>query len=189
MALAIKSRKSNRLDSYDYSQNGYYFVTVCTQGRKEWFGRIDGGKMVLNEAGQMIDRWWNEIFRKYDSILLDEYIIMPNHLYGIINIVGARLCVRPNDQMNGQTHRSAPTDMFHPALGNVLQWFKTMSTNEYIRNVKNNNWQRFDKRLWQRNYYEHVIRNEDDLGHIREYIVNNPLHWDIDSENIRNKHA
>jgi len=109
---------------------------------------------------------------------LDIYQIMPDHVHGII-IVGADLCVCPKKQkniINGRTHRCAPT------LGTIIQWFKTMSTNEYIENVKSNNWPKFQQRLWQRNFYEHIIRDEKDYYKIREYIINNPKNWGINED-------
>ncbi|MFH1691268.1 MAG: transposase [Candidatus Omnitrophota bacterium] len=182
-----------RLKYYDYAQQGAYFVTVCVNDRKCVFGDVLNDNMVLNDAGKMVDKWWRELSKKYNVVLIDEHKIMPNHLHGIIVIVdqcnvGADLCVRPvngnngyanNNNMEivkGRTRRCAPT----PMIGTIVQWFKTMSTNEYIRNVKTNNWPPFIIRLWQRNYYEHVIRDESDLVRIREYIVNNPVHWERD---------
>ena len=102
---------------------------------------------------------------------------MPNHIHGIISIVGANPRGRPNND-NGQTHGSAPT------LGIIVQWFKTLTTNYYIKGVKNNNWKPFSGKLWQRNYYEHIIRNDGELNKIREYIKNNPINWENDSENM-----
>jgi putative transposase len=171
--MTLKNRRSIRLPHYDYSKNGCYFITVCVNDRRRLFGEIENREMALNAAGRMVDKWWKELDQKYTDIMLDEYCIMPNHFHGIIHIVGANLCVRP-DCVNGQTPRSAP------AVGDMVQWFKTMSTNEYIFNVKNNHWQSFNKRFWQRNYYEHIIRDEDDLYRAREYIVNNPAKWEID---------
>ncbi|MFC1708747.1 transposase [Candidatus Omnitrophota bacterium] len=130
------------------------------------------------DTKNMITAVWKELPNKYNNIRLDEYVIMPNHLHGIIGIVGANLRVRPNDD-TGPTHRSAPT------LGQIIQWFKTMTTNYYIKGVKDNDWKPFLGKLWQRNYYEHVIRDDADLNEIREYIHNNPMNWDNDSENIK----
>lgn len=172
------NRRSIRLKGYDYKQPGYYFVTLCANGFRSLFGSIEDGEVFLNDAGKMVVKWWNELFVKYCDIEKDIYCVMPNHFHGIIHIVGANLCVRPNaiisgqTEKKGQTHRSAPT-----SLGGMIQWFKTMSTNEYICNVKCKGWPPFDKRLWQRNYYEHIIRDDEDLNRIREYVVNNPAKW------------
>jgi len=166
------------------------------------FGEIEKGRMVLNDAGKMIGRWWNELKNKYANIEIDEYIVMPNHCHGIINVVdnsvGADLRVCPK-QMGGHTgspimgghigspimggHIGPPLRV-HPNVNRplyaMIQWFKTMTTNEYIRNVKQNRWEPFDGKLWQRDYYEHIIRNETSLQNIREYIVNNPVQWQKD---------
>ncbi len=91
------NRRSIRLKEYDYTQAGYYFVTLRIQDKKCLFGNICNGKMILNNSGEMIVKWWKELNKKYSEIMLDEYCVMPNHIHGIINIVGADLCVRPNN--------------------------------------------------------------------------------------------
>jgi len=113
--------------------------------------------MFLNDAGKMIGRWWNELKNKYANIEIDEYVVMPNHCHGIIKIVGTE---RP--------------------IYKMVQWFKTMTTNEYIRNVKQNHWEPFEGKLWQRNYYEQIVHDEISLRRIRKYIVNNPYQWQQD---------
>lgn len=176
-------RNSNRIPQHNYSTPGYYFVTICVENRQQIFGTIGNDKMILNDVGDMVDFWWQKIFETYQNTLNDEFIIMPNHLHGIINIVGVDPCVDPiqnnkiYDNHNGRTHGSAPT------ISTIIQWFKTMSTNNYIQNVKRNNWKPFNKRLWQRNYYDHIIRNDKSLNRIREYIINNPGQWEKDIEN------
>jgi REP element-mobilizing transposase RayT len=155
-------RRSIRLKNYDYSQAGAYFVTVVVQGRDLLFGEIVGAEMHPNAAGQAVERWWEEIARKYPTLEKDEFVVMPNHFHGIIRIAGGG---------------GAPT------LGQVMDWLKTMTTNEYIRGAKGKGWPRFQGRLWQRNYHEHVIRDEDELNRIREYIVYNLRQWAFDREN------
>ena len=154
-------RRSIRLRGYDYSQSGAYFVTIVAQNRARLFGNIQNGRMILNPAGEMVLKWWHELPKKFPSIETDAFIIMPDHSHGII-------------VANRQTGESAPT------LGTVIQWFKTMTTNEYIRGVKNLGWKRFDKKLWQRNYYEHIIRSQKDWERIAHYIEANPANWDKD---------
>lgn len=132
------------------------------------FGEIKNGRMNFNEAGIMVEKWWNELTNKYPQLKLDEYQIMPNHLHGIINV-----------QNVGADPRVCPKK----TLGQIIQWFKTMSTNEYIRGVRNNNWEPFPKHLWQRNYFERIIRNEEELFSIRNYIKSNPKNWGHDIEN------
>jgi len=181
----IHHRSSIRLKGYDYSQEGLYFITICTQGRLCLFGEIENGGMALNDAGGMVKHQWQELICRFDNIKLYEFIIMPNHFHGIIEfVVGVPLVGTQNSeqiptmeqslQIKGQPQGIAPT------VGDAVGAFKSLSTNEYIRNVKQNNWQAFDRKLWQRNYYEHIIRNEQDLNRIREYISTNPLKWQDD---------
>ena len=169
-----QNRKSIRLKDYDYSQAGMYFVTVCMNKHKSVFGRIQDGEMILNDAGKMIDKWWRKLAVKFNYNENDIYVIMPNHMHGIVSIVGADPCVCP-DSTKGE-HMGSP-------LHKIIQWFKTMTTNEHIRNVKNAGWTQFNKKFWQRNYYEHIIRNEKELESIYEYIENNPNRWEFDCEN------
>ncbi len=184
----MQNRRSIRLKEYDYSQSGAYFVTVCTHNRECLFGKIVDGEMVLNEAGRMIEKWFHELPKKFNEITLDEYIIMPNHIhYIIVNIgpVGADLCVCPrNNDINATDIANRDTgEHTGSPLPRIVQWFKTMTTNEYIRNVERNGWQPFNGKSWQRNYYEHVIRNENELNRARQYIADNPAKWDTDEEN------
>ncbi len=172
-------RRSIRLRGYDYARPGAYFVTICTQHRECLFGKIIDGQMIMNEAGRMIMRWWQELPRKFPSVDTDAYVVMPNHFHGII-LVGAALCGRPELKLSGHPRRGAPT------LCDIMDWFKTMTTNEYIRAVRDHGWPPFPGRLWQRNYYEHIIRNEQELNEIRTYIFENPLKWELD-ENHPNR--
>jgi putative transposase len=168
-------RKSPRLSDYDYSQAGAYFVTIGVQGRFYLFGEVIDGDMRLNPAGQMIGKWWRELERKFSSLKVDEYhVVMPNHFHGIVFI----------------PELSAPgSEGGHPGppLQRVVQWFKTMTTNEYIHGVKEHGWPRFHGSLWQRSFYDHVIRDEASLNRIREYISTNPVRWDLDRENPRSR--
>jgi putative transposase len=181
---ARQIRRSIRLPGYDYSKSGAYFVSICTKDRKCFFGDIANQKMVLNDAGKIVDKWYAELENKFHDIRCDEYIIMPNHSHVIItNIgkapVGADLRVCPDAHRNERTsgeHTGSP-------LHRVIQWFKTMTTNEYIHGVKQHGWTPIPGKLWQRNYYEHIVRNEKELARIREYIRNNPAHWDTDEDN------
>jgi len=198
MKQSLPKRKDLRLENYDYSQPGWYYITVCVQDRKCLFGEIKNGKMALNDMGLLVKKYWNKLIDKF-NIELDEYIIMPNHIHGIIviNNNNGRIHVDINGRTrvddNGRTHGSAPTINHihpmvgvdpcvdpHPSLGETIQWFKTMTTNQYIKNVKNDNWPPFDKRIWQRNYHEHIIRNETELNKIQKYITNNAAMWEND---------
>ncbi|MBL7074911.1 hypothetical protein ISS37_06705 [candidate division KSB1 bacterium] len=185
-------RRSIRLKDYDYSQPGGYFITICLQHRQCLLGEIVKREMKLNAPGRMIEKWWMKIPVKFPGTEIDEHIIMPNHFHGNVMIVGAVPRVCPNNIRICQNDRGEP--MCSPLRDNdskrrgsplpkIIQWFKTMTTNEYIRMVKNAGWISFQGKLWQRNYYEHVIRNEDELNRIREYIINNPLRWEYDRDN------
>lgn len=154
-------RRSIRLQGYDYSRAGAYFVSICMQNRECLFGKIINGEMVLNDAGNMVAKWYCEIENKFPDIKTDEFICMPNHVHFIVVNVGADLRVCPDK--SGE-HIGSP-------LHGVVQWFKTMTTNEYIRGVKQHGWPSFPGKLWQRNYYEHIIRDEQELNKIREYIT------------------
>ena len=184
----INTRRSIRLREYDYSQPGAYFLTICTQDRECLFGEIADGEMRLNDAGRMIEKWFHKLPEKFDGITLGEYIIMPNHVHCIIEnigLVGADPCVCPRNKDSNASdieNRDAGEHSGSP-LQKIAQWFKAMTTNEYIRNVKRNGWKSFDGKLWQRNYFEHVIRNDDDLQRTREYILGNPTRWDEDENN------
>ena len=181
-------RRSIRLKNYDYSQSGAYFITVCAQNRACLFGAVADGEMRLNDAGKMVEHWWFELNQKFAAVETDVFVIMPNHCHGIVIVtdgaVGADLCVGPEPKSApGADHGAHTGAPLRDPLSTVIQWFKTMTTNEYIRGVKTGAWASFNRRLWQRNYYEHVIRNEDSLNRIREYIQNNPARWEFDREN------
>ena len=180
----IHHRRSIRLKGYDYSQAGLYFITICTQDKLHLFGEITNDEMILNDAGITIEKWWNKLKNKFPNIELDEFVVMPNHFHGIIQIintnpipVGAdlRVCHDNTGELDVGEHIKG--EHTGSPLHTMIQWFKTMSTNEYIRNVKNNHWTPFNKKLWQRNYYEHIIRNEKSYLHISEYIRTNPFKW------------
>ena len=177
---SIHHRRSIRLKGYDYAQAGAYYVTLVTQHRACLFGKIIDGKFNPSEAGIMLEKWWYELPHKFPRVETDEFIVMPNHFHGIILIkdgadVRADLCVCPFPDANDPSLRGAHTGA---PLPEIVQWFKTMTTNEYIRGVKHAGWLPFMGKLWQRNYYEHVIRNDDELNKIREYIIQNPDRWD-----------
>ncbi|MEB2333814.1 MAG: hypothetical protein OZ914_05825, partial [Anaerolineaceae bacterium] len=164
-------------------------VTIVAQGRECLFGEIVDGELKLNEAGEMVVRWWNELPNKFPNIVLGEFVVMPNHFHGIIFImenVGADLRVCPDGEEKGE-HVDSPQHADSPqrsTLSQMIQWFKTMTTNEYIRGVKQSNWKPFIGKVWQRNYYEHIIRNEKELQQKTNYILDNPSRWDEDDENF-----
>ena len=183
---ARPAREINRLKQYDYSQAGYYFVTICIQGRVCLLGDIVNDHMILNNAGKMIENSWRQVPDYYDGVEIDSCQIMPNHLHGIIILVdtasrqtnvgtGPRACP-------GQPQGVVPT----MSLSDVIGRFKSFTTNRYIDGIKHHQWPPFDKKLWQRSFYDHVIRNNEDLNRVREYIRNNPLKWALDKDNPDN---
>lgn len=186
----IHHRRSIRLQGYDYSRAGAYFVTICTPNRECLFGEIVPGEMRLNEAGRMVWHWYNELENKFPDIQCDECVCMPNHIHFIVVNVGADLRVRPSvPDLRVRPGVSPPRNVASPRkegehigspLRSIVQWFKTMSTNEYIRGVKQSGWRPFPGKLWQRNYWEHIVRNDQDLNGLREYIRNNPARWELD---------
>jgi len=172
-----RKRKSIRLKNYDYGQQGAYDVTVCTRDQKEVFGDIINDEMVLNETGKIVEFTWMDLTQHNDNIELDEFIIMPNHIHGIIIIAGAGS--KPALKDKGAGLEPAPTQH---GLPEIVRQFKTFSARRINQINKTQ-----DRHLWQRNYYEHIIRDQRDLERIREYIRNNPAKWAYDEENINRK--
>jgi len=190
----IHHRRSIRLKDYDYSQAGLYFVTICTQGRHHLFGDVEDGIVKLTAAGEMVRTVWEQIPFHYPGVEIDQFVIMPNHFHGIVIIVGAgpRACPDGMGQPHpiGQPQGVAPTADIDGrssepgySLPDVVHRFKTMTTKKYVDGVKLHGWQRFDGKLWQRNYWEHIIRNEREFNRIRHYIENNPIQWENDKLN------
>lgn len=196
------NRRSIRLKNYDYSQEGKYFITICCQDRASLFGKIDKGEMILNEAGKMIATEWLALKNRFPNIELHEYIVMPNHFHGILgiveniaviptnNIVGTLLAGVQNNKngqpqgiiQKGQPQGIAPTGL-PPTVGNIIGAFKSISSVAYIKGIESKNWKQFNKRLWQRNYWEHIIRNDGAFDRISQYIQNNPRKWNEDKLN------
>jgi len=173
----IHHRHSIRLKGYDYSQTGYYFVTICTRNREWVFSDVVDGKMKLSRIGQLVQIAWNDLLERFHNLELDEFAVMPNHVHGIIIIVEAGLAL-PNQGAAS----SAPTKDISTRLGDVVRAFKSVSAINVNRFLS-----RLGVPLWQRNYYEHIIRNEESLNRVREYIETNPLRWELDRENPHRK--
>ena len=185
-------RRSLRLKGYDYSQPGLYFITICNQNRTHLFGHIENGQMILNDAGRMVEKWYYELENKYPDKRCHEMVVMPNHFHCIIENIpeknvttdaheGTSLCGRPLLRGRPKNQYGFDNKKICATIGDAMDWFKTMTTNEYIRGVKNFGWQPFNKKLWQRNYYERIIRNEQSYLKISEYIINNPVNWGNDT--------
>lgn len=163
--MEFPHRKLQRLKNYDYSNNNAYFITICTQNRLQLFGKIEGSKLSLNDAGMMVFNKLLEIKDFYDDILVDKFIVMPNHLHAVLFI-----------QHYGTAREPFPT----MSLSDYLHRFKTLTTKLYIDGVKNNGYIVFDKKVWQKSFYDRIIRNEKEYRNIWEYIENNPLKWELD---------
>jgi REP-associated tyrosine transposase len=151
-----RRRRSPRLRGYDYTQSGAYFVTICTQGRIPCFGQIIDQAMRLSQAGQMVQATWDELPRHYPGIDLDAFVVMPDHVHGIIVL---------SDQAD------------RLSLPDAMQRFKSLTTARYRHGVSDGGWVPFPGRLWQRSYYDHIIRGEADLHRIRAYVEENPARW------------
>ncbi len=199
----IHHRRSIRLKGYDYSQAGLYFITICVQNRECLFGEIINGEMFLNDAGTMVQTEWLKLSNRFNNIELHEFVVMPNHFHAILEIVGATVGVSlvdtqntpntPNDvdtpdtpkydddNQKGQPQGIAPTDTAkNKTVGDMVGAFQSIVTVEYIHGVKTMGWQPFNGKLWQRNYWEHIIRDEQSYQRISEYIINNPAKWSDD---------
>jgi len=177
---APRNRRSIRLQGYDYSQAGAYFVTICTHNKACVFGDVVDGEMRLNEYGAIVKDEWLRTDTLRENVVIDEYIIMPNHIHGIVIIMGdgRGTLQRASTGPIRATHRVAPTarGLISNSIGAIIGQFKSIVT----KDVRKMGFRYFK---WQRNYYEHVIRNEDKLNRTREYVLNNPLQWQFDREN------
>ena len=162
-------RHSIRLHDYDYAQPGAYFVTLCTHERECLLGKITEGTLWLSPAGQVIENCWQALPRYFYAIKLDAFVVMPNHVHGIICILEASLA----DDASVQRHGAAAG-----SLTAIVGNFKTVSARR-INQLRNTP----GAAVWQRNYYEHIIRTPRELDAVRKYIVDNPLKWSLDHEN------
>jgi REP element-mobilizing transposase RayT len=170
-------RRSIRLPGYDYSNPGAYFVTICSWQKECIFGEIVNGVIRLNEYGVVVNKFINNIPDRFVDTELDCSVIMPNHVHAIFIIaciVGA-IHELPLRNVSALEHCKQRRIML---LSKIVGWFK-MNSSKHINQIRNTP----GAPLWQRNYYERVIRNETELFQLRKYIQNNPLGWDLDEEN------
>jgi len=183
----IHHRRSIRLQGYDYSQAGAYFVTIVTWQRQFLLGEIVNKEMELSQYGEIIQKWWCEIPIHFPNVETGAFVVMPNHVHGIIFIVERRGTVSVprdnvlNDIQGGETQNQGGEipPLRAPTLGQIIAYFKYQSTKE-INKMENAG---TITKFWQRNYYEHVIRNEKDFQNKTDYIEANPLLWHEDDEN------
>jgi REP element-mobilizing transposase RayT len=164
-------RRSIRLKEYDYSQSGAYFITICVYNRECLFGEIVNGEVRLNEWGTIVEKELLKTPALRSNVLLDEYVVMPNHLHGIIVIM---------DHCRGVLQYAPTRRLRSPSqtIGAIVRGFKSATTKR-INEMR----AAPGMPVWQRNYYEHIIRNENELNEIREYIVGNPIKWAEDENN------
>ncbi len=181
-------RRSIRLRDYDYTQEGAYFVTICTQERAHVFGEVVNGEMLASPIGEVVQTCGDQIPEHFPNVELDAFVVMPNHLHGIIVIaepltrdVGAQyiapLQTAPPSMLHHQTSAAiggaTPNNVAQGSLGSIVRSFKAAVTRIVGAQV--------ETPIWQRNYYDHIIRNTAQLDHIRSYIASNPARWQADS--------
>ncbi|MFM7383878.1 MAG: transposase [Microcystaceae cyanobacterium] len=174
-------RQSIRLRNYDYSQPGYYFLTTCTDKKQCWFGEIQNDRMCLNQIGKIVAEEWLNTPQIRLNFQLDQWVIMPNHLHGIV-IINKHILGLGEGDIDILGARNAPLRQEPNSISSFVAGFKSAVTKRI--NLLRNNW---DVPLWQRNYYESIIRDEQSLIAIREYIKNNPYQWKKDPDNPVNE--
>ncbi len=197
----LNDRRSIRLKGYDYSSPGVYYLTLCTEHRYHLFGKIENGKMILSDEGKNVQKCWYEIPNHYPNVELDAFVIMPNHIHGIIIIKYSDNIVEANNNspfIEGANDHSPqrfpdspqrfpdspqrfpdspqrfPDSPQRPrgtskTVGAIVRGFK-IGVTKLLR-------EKYKEDIWQRNYYEHIVRTEADLNRIRKYINNNPMNW------------
>ena len=169
---------SVRLNDYDYSSDGFYFVTICTKDKINYFGNVVNSGLELSRIGKIAEKCWQEIPKHFPFVTLDKFVVMPNHLHGIIMIDRSDKHVETQDFAPLQDNAWQP-NRFGPQsknLASIIRGLKigvTKYANEHKIEFK-----------WQRRYYDHIIRNQKSLENIREYIINNPINWDNDRNNF-----
>jgi REP element-mobilizing transposase RayT len=179
-------RRSMRLKGYDYTQAGAYFVTICAHRREHIFGEVVHGKMKPTAWGETARAEWFKTaeLRPYVELDEDEFVVMPNHIHGIIRIAddGNNVGALPRNAQSRAEQRSAPTKTVMPgSLGAIVRAYKSAVT--YAINTAEKT---RGSVVWQSNYYEHIVRNERELNAIRQYIIDNPRNWKMDRDNLEN---
>jgi len=175
--------KSSRLQGYDYSQNGMYFVTICTKDREHFFGEVKNETMNLSDVGKIANQFWQEIPKHFPFVNLDEFIVMPNHMHGIIEICNESNACRDEALPRLYSGRYPKMSEISPkpkSLSVIIGSFKSVVSK--ISNKKSSNIYFY----WQSRFYDHIIRNDESLNKIREYIAINPKMWERDRNNLEN---
>jgi REP element-mobilizing transposase RayT len=164
-----QKRKRNRLKEYDYSNDGYYFITICVNDRNDYFGKIEGTKCVLNQFGKTIKQILENIPVKYPYVSIDYYVIMPNHIHLIVIIDASNVVTGRDLSLVGKPKPKIKS------LSEIIGAFKTISSKElHPKGLK--------EFKWQRSFYDRIIRNEKELYFIRQYIEQNPLRLEIEKD-------
>ena len=179
--------KSTRLPNRDYSSNGIYYVTICTKNREYILGDIVNGEIKLSPIGKIVQKYWYEIPKYFENVILDEFVIMPDHVHGIVIINNEpcrdainRVSTKTiNEQRGGITKNHNP--MLSKSLSTIIRWYKGRSSYE-INKTQNKIYF-----AWQSRFYEHIIRNEQELNTKRKYIINNPINWEL-NRNKKNRY-
>ena len=165
--IELPKRKPQRLKEFDYSLSGYYFITICMKNRTEFFSHIVNDNVVLTEYGKILDDVWTNL-KRYYKVEVDDYVIMPDHFHGII-IIDSYSKVRDEKEMK------------RFSLSEIIGKFKSYTARSIRELLKNKN--DFE---WQKSFYDRIIRNEKELYHIRKYIHENPLRWELEKDNPEN---
>lgn len=184
----IRNRKPQRLKSFDYSTDGAYFITICTANRENFFGEIVNGKMVLNACGEIAQKCWQEISNHFTAARLDGFIVMPNHIHGIVwieNVGGVgggvgnkNFCsLRSAIQNDSQSNKISWQTKLSHSISSIIRGFKIGVT----KWCRQNNQENF---AWQKSFYDRIIRDEEELNRIQDYILNNPANWETDENNF-----
>ena len=168
---AVQHRRSIRLQRYDYSCAGAYFVTICTQNRECLFGEMVDEAMRLNAAGKVVEECWQGIPTHFPHVELDEFVVMPNHVHGIL-VIGDPVIAAEERAKNFSPLRKRPAGTAR-TIGSIVRGFK-IGVTKWMRQAHPIH------EVWQRNYWEHIIRDEAELEQTREYIRNNPVRWELD---------
>jgi REP element-mobilizing transposase RayT len=181
--MSIKFRNkyriaTSRLQNWDYSDNGYYFVTICTKERNHYFGEIINNEMNLLEIGKIAQKYWLEIPKHFPFVELDEFVVMPNHIHGIVIINDRRnsVCRDVINHVSTGNIFSKISQMNKNSLGKIIRWHKGRTTFEIRKQQINFS--------WQSRFHDHIIRNEKSLYYIRQYIRDNTINWNADRNNL-----
>ena len=187
--IVLPGRKHLRLRGYDYAFAGVYFVTICSAGKRPVFGSIRGERAVLSPAGEIVRSEWTALVERFARLVLDEFVIMPNHLHGVLAFVGHAGGASPAPTTTTTTTKPGGASLDpkggaspSPTLFDVIGAFKSISAIKVNRLLG-----RRGVPLWQRSYYEHIVRTGEDLRKIQRYILENPLMWSLDPENRNRK--